>query len=265
MSDDELSVGSPDDQLNESENTDKNLNSNTTNSNTTAALRILRKRKNSDEESNSITDSEKPLDFTNKKSTNESPLLPNPTVHHPNSYFLPYKKLEMSENPPSSPSSKVFIDQNLVKLQQDANSVSAPPGAKSVKKRGVAGFSIDDILSHKTAALKEQKSQIQQEQQQSIVRPWDISSATSGGVSNGSGSPHGGIPSTGSAHSGNGGAEKQRKLNSSKQQNQGDSSPLDALFQMASKTFEGLKAKSGKTFFFVTKDLAQSALQTPLR
>ena len=69
MSDDELSVGSPDDQLNESENTDKNLNSNTTNSNTTAALRILRKRKNSDEESNSITDSEKPLDFTNKKST----------------------------------------------------------------------------------------------------------------------------------------------------------------------------------------------------
>ena len=32
-------------------------------------------------------------------------------------------------------------------------------------------------------------------------------------------------------------------------QSQGDSSPLDALFQMASKTFEGLKAKSGKTFF----------------
>ena len=155
MSDDELSVGSPEDQINESENTDKNLNSNSTN--TTAALRILRKRKNSDEESNSITDSEKPLDFTNKKSSNDNIS----TVHHHNSYFLPYKKLEMSENPPSSPSSKVFIDQNLVKLQQDANSVlAAPPGAKSVKKRGVAGFSIDDILSHKTAALKEQKSKV---------------------------------------------------------------------------------------------------------
>ena len=123
MSDDELSVGSPEDnQLNESENTDKNLNSNSTNSNTTAALRILRKRKNSDEESNSITDSEKPLDFTNKpKPTSDSnPLISESTVHQHNSYFLPYKKLEMSENPnpnnPSSPSSnKIFnFDQNLV-------------------------------------------------------------------------------------------------------------------------------------------------------
>ena len=70
----------------------------------------------------------------------------------------------------------------------------------------------------------------------------------SGGVAtNGSGSPHGGISSAHSgAHSGNGG----EKRKSSKHQSQGDSSPLDALFQMASKTFEGLKAKSGKTFFF---------------
>ena len=69
----------------------------------------------------------------------------------------------------------------------------------------------------------------------------------SGGVAtNGSGSPHGGISSAHSgAHSGNGG----EKRKSSKHQSQGDSSPLDALFQMASKTFEGLKAKSGKTFF----------------
>ena len=68
----------------------------------------------------------------------------------------------------------------------------------------------------------------------------------SGGVAtNGSGSPHGGISSAHSgAHSGNGG----EKRKSSKHQSQGDSSPLDALFQMASKTFEGLKAKSGKTF-----------------
>ena len=35
----------------------------------------------------------------------------------------------------------------------------------------------------------------------------------------------------------------------------GDSSPLDALFQMASKTFEGLKAKSGRTCLVSSKSI----------
>ena len=188
MSDEELSVGSPEDPLNESETTDNNLNSSSTNNISTAALRILRKRKNSEEENSSNTDTEKPLDFTNKKvnSGNSEIIQNNPlsqSVH--NSYFLPYKKLEMNESsttgvdsPTSSPNSNIFEQaQNHVKMLQDAHSgVNAV--AKSVKKRGVAGFSIDDILSHKTAALKEQKSQ--QEQQQPIVRPWDISSAATG-------------------------------------------------------------------------------------
>ena len=67
----------------------------------------------------------------------------------------------------------------------------------------------------------------------------------SGGVAtNGSGSPHGGISSAHSgAYSGNGGEKRK-----SSKQSHGESSPLDALFQMASKTFEGLKAKSGKNF-----------------
>ena len=182
MSDEELSVGSPEDPLNESETTDNNLNSSSTNNISTAALRILRKRKNSEEENSSNTDTEKPLDFTNKKSSSNSEIQSSPlsqSVH--NSYFLPYKNLEMNETStagsPTSPNSKFFEQaQNHVKMIQDANSVNA--GGKSVKKRGVAGFSIDDILSHKTAALKEQKSQ--KEEQQPIVRPWDISSAATG-------------------------------------------------------------------------------------
>ena len=188
MSDEELSVGSPEplEDLNESETTDNNLNSSSTNNISTAALRILRKRKNSEEENSSNTDTEKPLDFTNKKSSSLNSEIPSSplsqSVH--NSYFLPYKNLEMNETStagsPTSPNSKFFEKaQNHVKMiqdLQDANSVNA--GGKSVKKRGVAGFSIDDILSHKTAALKEQKSQ--KEEQQPIVRPWDISSAATG-------------------------------------------------------------------------------------
>merc|ERR1712088_1284976 len=61
LSDEELSVGSPEDPLNESETTDNNLNSSSTNNISTAALRILRKRKNSEEENSSNTDTEKPL------------------------------------------------------------------------------------------------------------------------------------------------------------------------------------------------------------
>ena len=271
MSDEELSVGSPEDpnmhEGGSSENNDTNLNLST--NNTTAALRILRKRKNSEEDQNSET--EKPLDFTNKKATTATDSSSGSTLsdHHSpslhNSYFLPYKKLEMSTedcHSSTSPSSKSFDQhvqaanqlknqvQQAALLLQDANSANA---AKSVKKRGVAGFSIDDILSHKTAALKEK------EQQQSIVRPWDISSAGSGGgavCSNGSGSPIAGSGGERVHGSGNGGEKHhmpnaiRNKSSSKQQQSQGDSSPLDALFQMASKTFEGLKAKSGKTCFF---------------
>merc|ERR1711935_507420 len=94
VSDKELSVGSPEplEDLNESETTDNNLNSSSTNNISTAALRILRKRKNSEEENSSNTDTEKPLDFTNKKSSSNSEIQSSPlsqSVH--NSYFLPYK------------------------------------------------------------------------------------------------------------------------------------------------------------------------------
>ena len=109
----------------------------------------------------------------------------------------------------------------------------------------MAGFSIDDILSHKTAALKGQKdssghNEQQQQQQQPIVRPWDIHVGSGGGTS---GSPtHSAAAATAMA------AALHRKQSKQTADDSGDS-PLDALFQMASKTFEGLKAKTGKKSF----------------
>ena len=87
---------------------------------------------------------------------------------------------------------------------------------------GVKSFCIDDILSHKTAAL--QRSQ--PGQQQGIVRPWDQSECDR--------SQEGG--------GGGGGGER----TGSRRKSSGDS-PLDALFNMAS-NFEALKAKSGKFY-----------------
>ena len=83
---------------------------------------------------------------------------------------------------------------------------------------GVKSFCIDDILSHKTAAL--QRSQ--PGQQQGIVRPWDQSECDRSQET--------------------GGGER----TASRRKSAGDS-PLDALFNMAS-NFEALKAKSGRFY-----------------
>ena len=112
----------------------------------------------------------------------------------------------------------------------------------------MAGFSIDDILSHKTAqaaaAIREQQrrskkqrlmidvegdesdgdeddvdEEDEDDERAAIVRPWDKAEGAAEGPA-------------------------------SRRKSVGDSSPLDALFQMASKTFEGLKAKSGKIIYF---------------
>ena len=85
---------------------------------------------------------------------------------------------------------------------------------------GVKSFCIDDILSHKTAAL--QRSQ--PGHQQGIVRPWDQSECDR------------------SQEGGGGGGER----TASRRKSAGDS-PLDALFNMAS-NFEALKAKSGRFY-----------------
>ena len=85
---------------------------------------------------------------------------------------------------------------------------------------GVRSFCIDDILSHKTAALQRSTGPAQGP---GIVRPWDQSEA--------------------------GGRAKETEVgerkSGSRRKSQGDS-PLDALFNMAS-NFEAMKAKSGRS------------------
>ncbi len=251
----DLSVGSPtSDPVAQNGNSKTGSTSTTT---TTAALRVFRGTKrskpskesseeNSDNEeaatSNSETEdpSSAPLDFTTKSKTKKN-----------EDYFLPFKKLEMANSPPSP---------NSVESPNNKGNNSPPPPVSqnnknnsnsNNKKKGVAGFSIDDILSHKTALLKEQQREQDQHHHhhpqhvihvpQAIVRPWDIGSV-------------GGHPAAAAAVL----AAQQQQLKQHQEQlkqqqqqqqqkngNNGDS-PLDALFQMASKTFEGLKAKSGR-------------------
>ena len=230
--DDDVSVGSPD-----CDNPDSNPGNNKQN-----PLRILRKRKNSSE----VESNEKPLDFTsNKLSENE---------HH-GSYFLPYKKVSGEASPDllQQHDKNSMIFENHFNHQNEENS-----GGKS-KRRGVAGFSIDDILSHKTAALKEQQ------QQQSIVRPWDIAANAAGhnaaaslaaAAASAAALERSRNSAGGNGGSPNGAADLQKASfrgsakSGNKHNDQGDS-PLDALFQMASKTFEGLKAKTGKIDFIL--------------
>jgi hypothetical protein len=98
--------------------------------------------------------------------------------------------------------------------------------AAATKKKGVRSFCIDDILSHKTAALRRDQAQTVQ----GIVRPWDR-------LEEGGGRQTAAGQSDASAAAGGGGGRDGRR------KSVGDS-PLDALFNMAT-NFEALKAKSG--------------------
>lgn len=206
---------------------------------------------------------ERPLDFTTTTTTtatttgkrslennNATSGIKNPGGEE---YFMPFKSLEMK----SPTSHKIFkplpvqlpppphLQQHGIRRLGPGHEDPEGGGPPSQKRRkGVQSFSIDEILSHKAASLAA-KANGQQDHHngvpQAIVRPWDISSAaaaisamTGGGNSkNSSGVDR--VSSTGSSNSSN---NRRKSIE--------DSSPLDALFQMASKTFEGLKAKSGK-------------------
>ncbi|XP_042237230.1 uncharacterized protein LOC121876262 [Homarus americanus] len=130
-------------------------------------------------------------------------------------YFKPLKKLRM------------------IQLQQEEAALAARANA------GVKSFSIMEILSHKPVVAKAPEATGGR-----IVRPWDtdddddgsrpqsvddmsVSSASSSG-----GSPRPASSGPGSASSGQGQTRARGK----------DGNPLDALFQMTSKTFEGLKS-----------------------
>ena len=170
-------------------------------------------------------------------------------------YFHPYKSLEMKPGE-TSPSASAMAANGMMGLNLAAiaamQSPDSPPSRKKARK-GVQSFSIDDILSHKTAEL--QRQQLQQREElddnvpQAIVRPWDIGTAAAAAsaaalaahqqqMNNGAQAGHSsGDETPGSTAGASSGSGRRKSV--------GDS-PLDALFQMASKTFEGLKAKSGK-------------------
>jgi hypothetical protein len=217
---------------------------------TTAALRVFRssggaaKRQRPQshsedevEDEDEDDEDERPLDFTKQKSKD---------LQVESSYFLPFKRLEMSssggeKSPPNHHQHYIMNNEqeSSDNNEQDNNTVNHGPPTSQNKKaiRGVAGFSIDDILSHKTAAMKEQKQAAQQQQNvppQAIVRPWDITGGNGGGG-------HSAAVAAAAAA-----IAHQQRLKKAKGGQGSESSPLDALFQMASKTFEGLKAKSGR-------------------
>jgi len=203
---------------------------------------------------------ERPLDFTTTTATTGKRSLENNNatsgIKNPGGeeYFMPFKSLEMK----SPTSHKIFkpmpvqlpprphLQQHGIRRMgpgHDDPEGGGPPSQK--RRKGVQSFSIDEILSHKAASLAA-KANGQQDHHngvpQAIVRPWDISSAAAaisamsgGGHSKNSSSGVDRVSSTGSSNSSN---NRRKSIE--------DSSPLDALFQMASKTFEGLKAKSGK-------------------
>ena len=241
----EVSVGSPEEPQGEDEvdcspppPADRVINGSTT----TSALRVFRGRKR--RSSADSTEEDGPLDFSSAKDgSSVDDNMP------PKSYFLPFKKLEMTNSEAASAMAMASAAQKLLKPVAVAASTmheQAAISAKNKRKSGVAGFSIDDILSHKTAALKGQKDssghhEQQQQQQQPIVRPWDIHVGSGGGTS-GPPTPSATAAATAMA------AALHRKQSKQTADDSGDS-PLDALFQMASKTFEGLKAKTGKKSF----------------
>ena len=124
------------------------------------------------------------------------------------------------------------LQQGLRRAHED-NDSGGPQSQK--RRKGVQSFSIDEILSHKAASLAAKEHQENQAggHHQAIVRPWDISSAAAAAAAaGGKGPDRSGLNSS----------------NSSRRKSSMEDSPLDALFQMASKTFEGLKAKSGQIF-----------------
>ena len=246
----EVSVGSPEEPQGEDDGdcspppppSEPNRVVNGSNTTTTSALRVFRGRKR--RSSADSTEEDGPLDFSSAKDGGlDDDNMP------PKSYFLPFKKLEMTNSEAASAMAMASAAQKLLKPVAVAASTmheQAAISAKNKRKSGVAGFSIDDILSHKTAALKGQKDSLghheqQQQQQQPIVRPWDIHVGSGGGTS-GPPTPSATAAATAMA------AALHRKQSKQTADDSGDS-PLDALFQMASKTFEGLKAKTGKMSF----------------
>nr|XP_045595052.1 proton channel OtopLc-like [Procambarus clarkii] len=131
-------------------------------------------------------------------------------------YFKPLKKLRM------------------IQLQQEEAAAAALAARTNA---GVKSFSIMEILSHKPVVVKAPDAAGGR-----IVRPWDTDDDEEGSrpqsvddMSVSSASSSGGSPRPASSGPGSGNSGQARARGK-------DGNPLDALFQMTSKTFEGLKS-----------------------
>ena len=188
-------------------------------STSSATDQVVEKEKGKEEEDKKLISSSTPSssDQTRVKQDSNSILLSG--VHESTScpedeYFKPLKRLRM------------------VELENPNQEIKVPiPGVKS--------FSISDILSHNPVLQEPPQPCLK------IVRPWDINGdemSISSGESS-AGSPR---PSSSGAES-RGGTESEGEKRSRGR----DGNPLDALFQMTSKTFDRSKSglQTGKPIF----------------
>ncbi|XP_071542845.1 uncharacterized protein [Panulirus ornatus] len=145
------------------------------------------------------------------------PPAPTPPVREgaEDEYFKPLKKLRM------------------IQLQQEEAALAARTNS------GVKSFSIMEILSHKPVVAKAPEATGGR-----IVRPWDTDDDEDGSrpqsvddMSMSSASSSGGSPRPASSGPASGSSSQGQVRVRGK-----DGNPLDALFQMTSKTFEGLKS-----------------------
>lgn len=158
--------------------------------------------------------------------SNDSAMSPPPAPPTPSreggedEYFKPLKKLRM------------------VQLQQQEEAAALAAARSSA---GVKSFSITEILSHKPVVARAPDPPSGR-----IVRPWDTDDdedmsrpQSVDDMSVSSASSSGGSPRPASSDPGSGGGSSQGSQGGRPRGKDGN--PLDALFQMTSKTFEGLK------------------------
>lgn len=147
-------------------------------------------------------------------------------------YFKPLKKLRM------------------IQLQQEEAALAARTNS------GVKSFSIMEILSHKPVVAKAPEATGGR-----IVRPWDTDDDEDGSrpqsvddMSMSSASSSGGSPRPASSGPVSGSSGQGQVRGRGK-----DGNPLDALFQMTSKTFEGLKSgqQPGECILYICINFVQ--------
>lgn len=237
---------------NDNDNDDTDVNEENDRSSDHVRFKSDKDSEGNDSHDNSDED-ERPLDFTTGKSGHENNNGANDgDQENGEEYFSPFKKLEMKSplaQPPFLYKPIATLPPPPPLLKRGGPEDDSRGSQSQKRRRGLQSFSIDEILSHKAASLAAKaasKEANDPHHPQAIVRPWDIETATTGRISG----PKSALfpPQTKTPNLFFSISAVKNSLSSSEMRRKSmEDSPLDALFQMASKTFEGLKAKSGKT------------------